>query len=155
MLIGILLALLVVMVVVGVVTWLRRARACQRIIDAPGGEVEQEWYGGVLCREMITSGTLVKLQALDWGVRMRGIPMFRWYMPQWEARYDELAIAELVVMQHSRIAVWFRLKGETGGMGFLSNWSQDILKRLQGHDVPVNRSVQQIRSAREMYSGQR
>lgn len=155
MLIGILLALLVVMVVVGVVTLLRRARACQRIIDAPDGEVEQVWYGGVLCREMITSGTLVKLEALDWGIRMRGVPLTRWYIPQWEARYDELAIAELVVMQHSRIAVWFRLRGETGGMGFLSNWSQDILNRLQGHDVPVNRSVQQIRRPAEMYGDRR
>jgi hypothetical protein len=157
-LIGILLALLVVLVVVSVVTWLRRARACQRIIDAPDGELEQSWYGGVMCRSMMTSGTLVRLDALDWGVRMRGVPLTRWYMPQWEARYNELAIAELVMMQHSRIAVWFRVQGEQGepgSMGFLSNWSQQILDRLRQHDVPVNRSVQQIRKAADMYSNRR
>jgi hypothetical protein len=155
-LIGILLALIVIMVVVRVVTWIRRARACQRLVaGAPDGELEQSWYGGVMCRGIMTSGTLVRLDALDWGVRMRGTPLARWVVPQWEARYEELAIAELAVMPHSRIAVWFRVRGEPTGMGFLSNWSQDILNRLQQHEVPVNRSVQQIRGPAEMDSERR
>lgn len=155
MLIGILLALIVVMVVIGVVTWIRRARSCQRIIDAPPGELELGCYGGVMCRVMMTGGTLVRLDLLDWGVRLRGVPLTRWYMPQWEARYEELAIAELVAMPHSRITVWFRVKAEPGGMGFMSYRSRDILDGLQKHDVPVNRSVQQIRNAAEMYGEQR
>ncbi|MGB6452881.1 MAG: hypothetical protein WBH47_00190 [Streptosporangiaceae bacterium] len=155
MLIGILLALIVVMVVIGVVTWIRRARSCQRIIDAPPGELELGCYGGVMCRVMMTGGTLVRLDLLDWGVRLRGVPLTRWYMPQWEARYEELAIAELVAMPHSRITVWFRVKAEPGGMGFMSYRSRDILEGLQKHDVPVNRSVQQIRNAAEMYGEQR
>jgi hypothetical protein len=153
--IGILLALLGVMVVVGVITWFRRARTCQRIIDAPDGELELGCYGGVMCREMMTGGSLVRLDLLDWGVRLRGVPLTRWYMPQWEARYAELAIAELVAMPHSRITVWFRVQAEPGGMGFMSYRSRDILDGLQKHDVPINRSVQQIRNAAEMYGGQR
>ena len=155
MLIGILLALLVVMVVIGVITWFRRARACQRIIDGPDGEPELACYGGVMCREMMTSGGLVRLELLDWGVRLRGVPLTRWYMPQWEARYGELAIAELVAMPHSRITVWFRLQAGQGGMGFMSYRSRDILDVLQRHDIPVNRSVQQIRSPAELYGGRR
>lgn len=155
MLIGILLALIVVMVVVSVVTWIRRAWSCQRIVDSPVGELEQTWYGGVMCRDMMTSGTLVRLDLLESGLRMRGTPLARWYVPRWEASYDELALAELVATQHSRIAVWFRVQGEPGGMGFLSNWSRDILNRLQKHEVPVNRSVRQIRSAADMYPDQR
>jgi hypothetical protein len=108
-----------------------------------------------MCRDMMTSGTLVRLDLLDWGVRIRGIPLTRWYIPQWEARYEELAIAELVATQHSRITVWFRLRGETGGIGFLSYRSRDILDRLQRHEVPVNRSVQKIRRPADMYSDQR
>jgi hypothetical protein len=154
-LIGILLALLVIMVVIGVATWVRRARACQRIISppAPAGDPEYVAYGGVMCRGIMTSGTLVRLELLDWGVRMRGIPMARWIVPQWEARYDELAIAELVGTQHSRITVWFRVRGEPGGMGFMSERSRDILNGLQRHDVPVNRSVQRIKRAEDMYIG--
>ncbi|MGH3304272.1 MAG: hypothetical protein ACRDOK_21865 [Streptosporangiaceae bacterium] len=155
MLIGILLALIFVMVVVGVVTWIRRARACQRIIDAPAGELELTCYGGVMCRGVTTSGTLVRLDLLDWGVRMRGIPLTRWLVPRWEARYEELAIAELVRTPFSRIAVWFRVRGEPGGMGFLTARHRDVLAGLQQHDVPVNRSVQEIRGPADMYSEQR
>jgi hypothetical protein len=108
-----------------------------------------------MCREMMTSGGLVRLDLLDWGVRLRGVPLTRWYMPQWEARYGELAIAELVAMPHSRITVWFRLQAGQGGMGFMSYRSRDILDVLQRHDIPVNRSVQQIRSPAELYGGRR
>ena len=72
-------------------------------------------------------------------------------MPRWEAQYSELAIAELVATPFSRIAVWFRVQGESGGMGFLTDRSRDILAGLEKHDVLVNRSVQQIRSADDMY----
>jgi hypothetical protein len=154
-LIGILLALIGVMVVVGVATSIRRARACRRIIDAPAGETELVCYGGVMCRGLITSGTLVRLDLTDWGVRIRGIPLARWLVPQWEARYEELAVAELVRTPFSRIAVWFRLQGEPGGMGFLSDRSRDILTGLQKHEVPVNRSVQQIQSPADLYTQRR
>jgi len=152
-LIGILLGLLVVVGVMGVATLIRRARACQRIIDpaAPAGETELACYGGVMCWGVMTSGMLVRLDLLDWGVRIRGIPLSRWFVPRWEARYAELAIAELVVTPFSRIAVWFRVQGEPGGMGFLTDRSRDILNGLEKHEVLVNRSVQQIRSADELY----
>ncbi len=154
MLIGILLALIVIVVVLGVVTSIRRARACQRIIDvAPAGEPELVCYGGVMCRALITSGSLVRLDLLDWGVRLRGIPISRWIVPRWEARYTELALAELVATPYSRIAVWFRVEGEPGGMGFLSDRHRDILAGLQRHDVLVDRSIRQIRRVEDMYSG--
>jgi hypothetical protein len=104
-----------------------------------------------MCRGLITSGGLARLDLLDWGVRMRGIPVARWIVPRWEARYAELAIAELVATQFSRIAVWFRVQGEPGGIGFLTERSRDILAGLEKHEVLVNRSVQQIRSAEDMY----
>jgi hypothetical protein len=152
-LIGILVGLVVVVGVLGVVTWIRGARACQRIIDppAPAGESELTCYGGIMCRGLMTSGTMVRLDLMDWGVRIRGIPVSRWLVPRWEARYAELAIAELVATPFSRIAVWFRVQGEPGGMGFLTERSRDILTGLAKHEVVVNRSVQQIRSADDMY----
>jgi hypothetical protein len=152
-LIGILLGLVVVVGVMGVATWIGRARRCERIIDPapPAGESELACYGGVMCRGLMTSGTLVRFDLLDWGVRLRGTPMARWIVPRWEARYAELAIAELVVTPFSRIAVWFKIQGEPGGMGFLTDRSRDILAGLEKHEVLVNRSVQQIRSAEDMY----
>ena len=153
MLIGILVGLVVVVGVLGVATWIRGARACQRILEtsAPAGESELTCYGGIMCRGLMTSGNLVRLDLMDWGVRMRGIPISRWIVPRWEARYAELAIAELVVTPFSRIVVWFRVQGEPGGMGFLTDRSRDILNVMEKHEVLVNRSVQQIRSAEDMY----
>ena len=75
----------------------------------------------------------------------------RWIVPTWEARYEELAIAELVSLRASRIAVWFRLRGDAGGMAFLSDHSTEILPLLERRGVPVNRSLAQIRRAAELY----
>ena len=153
MLVAILLALLVVMVVIGMATWIGRGRACQRILDTPvpTGESELTCYGGVMCRGLMTSGALARFDLMDWGVRIRGTPVARWIVPRWEARYAELAVAELVATPFSRIAVWFRVQGEPGGMGFLTERSRDILNGLEKHEVVVNRSVQQIRNAGDLY----
>jgi hypothetical protein len=75
-----------------------------------------------------------------------------WIVPTWEARFDELAIAELVALPASRIAVWFRLRdGDPRAIAFLSERSQKILPLLERHGVPVNRSVTRIRRVDELY----
>lgn len=141
----------IVLIAAGLAVWGRRARACARIIQAPDGTLEREFLGGIMCKNLTTSGTMVKLEMFDWGVRIRGIAPTRWLVPTWEARYDELAIAELVSSPFSRIAIWFRLRGEAGGMGFLSQWHEDILKVLQAHEVPVNRAIARFKRVDELY----
>ena len=136
--------------------WIRRVASCGRTIDVPAGEFHQVFWGGVMCRNLITSGTLARLEFFDWGVRIRGIAVSRWIVPTWEARYEELAIAELVSLHWSRIAVWFRLRGDAGGMAFLSYHSNEILPLLEQRGVPVNRSLAQVKRVEELYraSGQ-
>jgi len=131
--------------------WIRRAASCGRTIDVPVAEPAAVFYGGVMCRYLITSGSLARLEFYDWGVRLRGIALSRWIVPTWEARYEELAIAELVAMRWSRVAVWLRLRGTPDGIGFLANGSAEILRLLERHDLPVNRSVAQIRRVEELY----
>ena len=108
-----------------------------------------------MCKHLITSGSLATLELFDWGVRVRGIVISRWVVPTWEARYEDLAIAELVTLPWSRIAVWFQLRGEADGMAFLSDRSGDILRALEGHEVPVNRSVARIKRVAELYDAPR
>jgi hypothetical protein len=145
-------AVLVALCVLGIGLWIRRSAASARIIDAPGGEPDGLFRGGVMSRHLITSGTLARLEVFDWGVRLRGIVVSRWIVPTWEARYDELAIAELVALPASRMAVWLRLRGEPGAIGFLSeSSSQDILALLQQRGVPVNRSLTQVKRVEELY----
>ena len=138
-------------VAAGLGFWIRRAASCGRTIDVPAGEFRQVFWGGVMCRNLITSGNLARLEFFDWGVRIRGTAISRWIVPTWEARYEELAIAELVSLHSSRIAVWFRLRGDAGGMAFLSDYSSEILPLLERRGVPVNRSLAQIRRAEELY----
>jgi hypothetical protein len=135
----------------GIVRWIRRAAANGRTIGAPAGEPDRLFRGGVLGRNLITSGTLARLELYDWGVRLRGTMISGWVVPTWEARYDQLAIAELVALPASRNAVWLRLRGEPAAIGFLSERSLEVLAQLQEHDVPVNRALNQIRNVEELY----
>jgi hypothetical protein len=144
--------LLALAVSAGLFFWIRRAASCGRTIGvASSGTPAEVFYGGVMCRYLVTSGSLVRLEFYDWGVRLRGMMLSRWIVPTWEARYEELAIAELVALHSSRVAVWLKLRGKSDGIAFLANGSGDILRRLEKHDVPVNRSVAQIRRVEELY----
>lgn len=146
-----LVVLLVVLCVSGLFMWVRLVARNERTIDAPPGELEQFFWGGVMCRHLITSGTLARLEFFDWGVRLRGIPISRWIVPVWEAKYDELAIANLVALQQSRIAVWFKIRGEPTAIAFLSDRFSQIIPVLEEHGVQVNRSVTRIRRVEELY----
>ena len=94
----------------------------------------------------------MRLEFFEWGIRLRGTAMSRWVVPTWEAKYDELAIAELVSLPASRIAVWFRLRGgDLRTIGFLSDRSSDVLRQLERHGVPVNRAVTPVRRVDELF----
>ena len=138
--------------IVGLTVWIRRKVSCGRTADAPAGELARSFTGDVMCRSAITSGGLARLEFFDWGVRLRGILVSRWIVPTWEARYDELDLAELVKLRFSRIAVWFRVRGEPGGIGFLTSFSQDVLRELAARDVQVNRAISEVRSTAELYA---
>lgn len=150
---GVIVVLLIVALCgLGLFRWTRLAASSARAIDAPAGKLEELFWGGVMSRHVLTSGKLVKLELYDWGVRVRGTIIARWIVPTWEARYDELAIAELVALPTSRIAVCFRLRGgDPNVIAFLSDYSSAILPVLQRHGVPVNRAVTKIRRVAEMY----
>lgn len=147
----VLVAVLVVAAIAGLTIWTRRVASCARIIEAPASEREAVLSGDVLCRHSVTSGSLAVLEFFDWGVRLRGHLMTRWAVPTWEARYSELAMAEQVTLPHSRIAVWLRLRDGQGGIGFFRLPTVDVLRLLETHGVPVDRSVAQVRRVQELY----
>ncbi len=150
-----LVVVLVVAILTGLGTWVWRGRSAARVIGAPAGEREIVFHGGIMCKTLTTSGLLVRFEFFDWGVRISGIAPSRWVIPTWEARYDELAVAELVASPFSRVAVWLRLRGEPDGMGFLSGYSEEILRRLEQREVPINRAVTRIKRVEELYGAPR
>jgi hypothetical protein len=146
-----LVAALVLVGVVSLVLWMRRAVSCGRVIDAPAGDSDKEFAGDVMCRYVVTSGSFARLEIYDWGIRIRSLVFTRWFVPTWEARYGELALTELVTSR-SRVAVWFRVRGQPGGFGFLSaRSSQEILNELEKHGVQVSRRPAEFRRAAELY----
>ena len=148
----VLIALLVVAGAAGLIVWIRRAASSTRVIGAPAGDEHTAYFSGdVMSRHVITSGSLAVIEFFDWGVRVRGNPVSRWIVPRWEARYEELAIAELVTLPHSRIAVWLRLRDGQGGIGFIRMPTTDALSQLEKHGVPIDRSVAQFRRVAELY----
>ena len=147
-----LIVVLAVAAIAGLAVWIRRTASCGRTTDAPAGELTRSFSGDVMCRSAITSGGLARLEFFDWGVRLRGVVVSRWIVPTWEARYDELDIAQLVKLPYSRIAVWLRVRGEDGRIGFLTNFSKDILRELAARNVPVNRAITEVRSTAELYA---
>jgi len=151
-LVFVLVIVLAVLCVAGVAMWTRLAASNARVIDAPNGDLRELFRGGVMARHIITSGTLARLEFFDWGIRLHGITISRWIVPTWEARYDELAIAELVALPASRIAVSLRLRGsDPRVIAFLSDHSQRVLRALEAHGVQVNRSLTVIRRVEELY----
>jgi hypothetical protein len=149
----VLIVVLALAAITGVTVWIRRAASCGRTTDVPPGELTRSWVGDVMCRSVLTSGGFARLELFDWGVRLHGVPVLSsWIVPTWEARYNELALAELVTLRYSRIAVWLRVRGEAGGIGFLSHFGEEILRELQKREVPVNRAVAQVGSVAELYA---
>lgn len=148
----VLIVALVALCIAGVFIWAKLADSNARVIDLPAGEPQQIFRGGVMSRHLITSGSLVRLDVYEWGIRIHGNIVSRWLVPTWEAKFDELAIAELVALPASRIAVCFRLRdSDPRVIAFLSDQNTRILRALEAHDVPVNRAVTKISRVDELY----
>ena len=146
--------LIVALAVIGfgaLFVWTRRAASCARAIDAPASTPDQVFAGDIMCRYLMTSGGFARMEFHDWGIRIRGVKGTKWIVPVWEARYPELAQTQLITSR-SRVAVWLRLRGESGGCGFLSTRSsQDVLRELEKHDVQVSRAPAEYRRVAELY----
>jgi hypothetical protein len=148
----VLVGVLVLACVLGLAIWIRRAASCTRRIGAPGGgESLATFPGDVMCKYVLTSGSLARLEFFEWGLRLRGIAVSRWIVPTWEAEYTELARADLIALRWSRITVWLRLRDGSARIGFLTAYSREVLNRLEKHGVEVDRTVTQIGRIAELY----
>ena len=68
----------------------------------------------------------------------------RWLAPAWEARYGELAGAQLVWVPIASRGVYVRTANPADSIVFWSRRGSDILDHLQVHGVPTDRSVTRL-----------
>lgn len=115
------------------------------MIGVPGGPSERSFTGGLWSAAGSVVWPLARLELADWGFRVRGnVPGLRWLVPVREARYTELAGAQLVWAPIASRGVYLQAAGEADSFVFWTRQSSEILDHLQIRGVPTDRSVTRL-----------
>jgi hypothetical protein len=133
-------------VVAGTVALFRRRSAkSSRTIAVPAEAPTAAWKGGLRTQTVnATSGTAT-LELFDWGVRVRGRGFWQVLLPAWEARYGELAIAQLIEWPIANHGVLMRAGSSVAPLVFVTLRDREILEALAARGVLVDRSVSRLR----------
>jgi len=123
----------------------RIAASASRRVGASGGRGTARFLGTMwLIGKRSFDVDTVGLDFFDWGIRLAG-PGFFWRLmtPVWEARYEDLTEARLVIAPTQR---GIRLRAGDGGdeVIFWTDQGSDVLDRLEQHLVPVGRAADQV-----------
>ena len=138
-------ALLVV--VVTIIFFRRLSFRTARTLTVPTGTPAVSWRGGVKTRTVYGAGKVVRLELFDWGVRVRSTGLFRWLRFTWEARYAELAKAQLIRYPVANRGVLLRTGGSAAPLVFVTRHDRDVIDHLEARGVPIDRSATWLRPA--------
>ena len=135
-------------VVAGTVALFRsRSAKSSRTIAAPEELPVAVWKGGLRTQTVnATSGT-ARLEMFDWGVRVRGRGFWKVLLPTWEARYSELATAQLIEWPIANHGVLMRSDSSVAPLVFVTLRDREVLEALAARGLLVDRSVRRLRQA--------
>jgi len=135
-------------VVAGTVALFRsRSAKSSRTIAAPEELPVAVWKGGLRTQTVnATSGT-ARLEMFDWGVRVRGRGFWKVLLPTWEARYSELATAQLIEWPIANHGVLMRSDSSVAPLVFVTLRDREVLEALAARGLLVDRSVSRLRQA--------
>lgn len=123
------------------------AAAARRVgtIVIPGDRPERAFIGGLWSAAGSVIWPLARLELLGCGVRVRGsVRGLSWLVPVREARYGELAGAQLVRVPVASRGVYLRAASQADSFVFWSRRGNEILDHLQMHGVPTDRSEMRL-----------
>jgi hypothetical protein len=145
-LVAVALGVIALVIVVAAITLFRRRSAkSSRTVSVPEETPAAVWKGGLRTQTVnATSGT-ARLELFDWGVRVRGRGLWRVLLPTWEARYRELATAQLIKWPIANSGVLMRTDGSAAPLVFVTLRDREVLDALAARGVPVDRSVARLR----------
>lgn len=124
-----------------------------RVTGMPDAVPETTFLGGLLSSAVSVTWPLIRLDLLDWGIRLRGSARpVCWLIAPWEARYEELASAQIVSSMSTGIR--FAALGNTDAVVFwnFKNCSE-ILDQLDARGVSVDRQAKSLRQAGGIHRG--
>jgi hypothetical protein len=143
---GIAFGILAFAVVAGTIALFRsRSAKSSRTIAVPDELPTAVWKGGLRTQTVnATSGT-ARLEMFDWGVRVRGRGFWQVLLPTWEARYSELATAQLIEWPIANHGVLMRTDSSVAPLVFVTLRDREVLEALAARGVLVDRSVSRLR----------
>jgi hypothetical protein len=134
--------------VVGGIILRRMHRPSARTLTVPdAGPPIAVWTGGMKTRSVNSTGGTARLELFDWGIRVRGLGPWRWLLPVWEARYEELTAAQMIKFPIANPGVLMHTSGAPVPLVFVTFRGLEIVDQLEARGVPVDRSVSRLRRA--------
>src|SRR5580658_2784595 len=94
---GVVYAICALAIVIGTVMFFRaQSSKSGRSISAPKESPVAVWTCGLKTGSIGSTWGTARLELFSWGIRVRGLGLWRPILPSWEARYAELLSAQLV-----------------------------------------------------------
>ena len=85
------------------------------------------------------------MELFDWGVRAHGSEtLLIWMIPAWQARYEELAKAQLVTVPVATSGVRLLKRNHGEPVIFTTRQGAQVLDQLERRGVPVDREVSRL-----------
>lgn len=111
------------------------------VLSSPEQTAEMKFLGGVLARTLNATWGLARLELFDWGVQVRGTKLVIWLIPTWQARYQEIANAQLVTVPVANKGVRLQLCNGGDPVIFWTCRGVKVLDQLEVRGVHVDREL--------------
>lgn len=105
------------------------------------------WTGGIKTGSLSSTLGTARLELFSWGIRVRGLGLWRPVLPNWDARYGELRLAQHVKWRIANSGILMRTDGSVAPIVFTTLCWSEVLDALEARGVAVDRTGDRLRMA--------